>query len=94
MKESHIRRLEKRIAAFEFANSAANIMAGKTARRSGMAGIEPHAATWQHKVWSAIGKEYQMTMTGRSFGSVQAEWSNRGRIYGRIALLPSIWEVY
>ena len=33
-------------------------------------------------------------MTGRSFGSVQAEWSNRGRIYGRIALLPSIWEGY
>ncbi|WP_288923200.1 hypothetical protein [uncultured Ottowia sp.] len=54
----------KIIAAFEFANSAANILAGKTARRSGMAGIEPHAATSQHKVWPAIGKEYQMTMSG------------------------------
>ena len=84
----------KVITTLEFANSAANILAGKTARRSGIAGIEPHATTWQHKVWSAIGKEYQMTMTGRSFGSVQAEWSNRGRIYGRIALLPSIWEGY
>ncbi|WP_199171005.1 RHS repeat domain-containing protein [Ottowia massiliensis] len=84
----------KVITTLEFANSAANILAGKTARRSGIAGIEPHATTWQHKVWSAIGKEYQMRMTGRSFGSVQAEWSNRGRIYGRIALLPSIWEGY
>ncbi|WP_253273828.1 RHS repeat-associated core domain-containing protein [Ottowia sp. oral taxon 894] len=63
----------KVITTLEFANSAGNIMAGKTTHRSGIAGIEPHATTWQHKVWSVIGKEYQMTMTGRSFGSVQAE---------------------
>ena len=79
---------KKIIAAFEFANSAANILAGKTARRSGMAGIEPHAATWQHKVWSAIGKEYQMTMSGRSFSSVQAEWSNRGKKMGELRYCP------
>ena len=78
----------KIIAAFEFANSAANILAGKTAHRSGMAGIELHAATWQHRVWSAIGKEYQMTMSGRSFGSVQAEWSNRGKKMGELRYCP------
>jgi len=53
-----------------------------------MAGIEPHAATSQHKVWSAIGKEYQMTMSGRSFGSVQAEWSNRGKKMGELRYCP------
>lgn len=77
--------------ALNLANAAANRAAGATG--SGMSSAS-HATSWQHRVGSNIGQSAQQTVNGKSFGSTQAAWSSAGKMAGRLALLPLIWEGY
>ncbi|MGL6160752.1 RHS repeat-associated core domain-containing protein, partial [Microbulbifer sp.] len=73
------------------ANAAGNMAAGRTG--SGM-GVPSHGTSWQHRTLSGIGQNMQLQENGRRFGSTQARWSNAGRIIGRAAVLPLIFEGY
>lgn len=71
------------------ANTAGNFLAGPTG--SGIANVS-HATSWQHAVSARIGQAAQRLSTGRSFGPLQARISSVGKLTGRLAILPTIWE--
>jgi len=73
------------------ANSAGNFAAGATG--SGIGSVS-HATSWQHRAGSAIGQVAQQAQNGRRFGPVQAAVSRYGKVAGRLAIVPTIWEGY
>lgn len=73
------------------ANSAGNFLAGATGSGIGSAS---HATSWQHRAGSVIGQSAQQAQNGRRFGPVQATWSGYGKLAGRLAIIPTIWEGY
>jgi RHS repeat-associated protein len=73
------------------ANSAGNFAAGATGSGVGSAS---HATSWQHRAGSVIGQVAQQVQNGRRFGSVQAVVSRYGKVAGRLAILPTMWEGY
>ena len=72
-------------------NSTANAAAGSTG--SGIASSS-HATTWQHRAGSVAGQAAQRAMDGQRFGPTQAAWSQAGKVAGRLAIVPAIWEGY
>jgi RHS repeat-associated protein len=73
----------------QIANATGNAAAGYTG--SGI-GTASHATSWQHKASADIGQSMQKAATGKRFGPTQARWSTAGRLVGRVAILPTIWE--
>ena len=73
------------------ANSAGNFTAGATG--SGISSAS-HATSWQHRVGSVVGQAAQQAQNGRRFGPVQAAVSRYGKVAGRLAILPTMWEGY